>query len=177
MRSCIVAFTFRAPSVDMNRQIVPFFENCYDSAVLERINEVRSGTGAYAGAARRRVHFATVLPRPPSGHPPRPPCPYPSDRTPPDAVCGLCSMWTPRRNGPAPWITTIKNPMCGILSLVTRLVPVGFAPQKIVAPSGIRPTETCLALMVSVLPSHTALCYCIPKRMHVSRTGAENGSA
>ena len=30
------------------------------------------------------------------------------------------------------------------------------APQKIVAPPEIRPTETCLALMVSVLPSHTA---------------------
>ena len=26
--------------------------------------------GAYAGAARRRVHLATVLPRPPSGHRP-----------------------------------------------------------------------------------------------------------
>ena len=32
--------------------------------------QVRSGMGAYAGAARRRVHFATVLPRPPSGHRP-----------------------------------------------------------------------------------------------------------
>ena len=26
--------------------------------------------GAYAGAARRRVHLATVLPQPPSGHRP-----------------------------------------------------------------------------------------------------------
>ena len=32
--------------------------------------QVRSGMGAYAGAARRRVHLATVLPRPPSGHRP-----------------------------------------------------------------------------------------------------------
>ena len=31
---------------------------------------VRSGIGVYAGAARRRVHLATVLPRPPSGHRP-----------------------------------------------------------------------------------------------------------
>ena len=30
----------------------------------------RSGMRAYAGAARRRVHLATVLPRPPSGHRP-----------------------------------------------------------------------------------------------------------
>ena len=35
-------------------------------------NQVRSDMGAYAGAARRRVHLATplVLPRPPSGHHP-----------------------------------------------------------------------------------------------------------
>ena len=32
--------------------------------------KVRSGMGAYAGAARRRVHIAMVLPRPPSGHRP-----------------------------------------------------------------------------------------------------------
>ena len=32
--------------------------------------QVRSGMGAYAGAARRRVHLVTVLPRPPSGHRP-----------------------------------------------------------------------------------------------------------
>ena len=31
---------------------------------------VRSGMGAYAGAARRRVHFATVLLQTPSGHRP-----------------------------------------------------------------------------------------------------------
>ena len=31
---------------------------------------VRSGVGTYAGAARRRVHIATVLVRPPSGHRP-----------------------------------------------------------------------------------------------------------
>ena len=31
---------------------------------------VRSGMGEYAGAARRRVHLATVLLRPPSGHRP-----------------------------------------------------------------------------------------------------------
>ena len=32
--------------------------------------QVRSGMGAYAGAARRRVHLAPVLLRPPSGHRP-----------------------------------------------------------------------------------------------------------
>ena len=31
---------------------------------------IRSGMGAYAGAARRRVHLATVLIRPPSDHRP-----------------------------------------------------------------------------------------------------------
>ena len=33
-------------------------------------DQVRSGMGTYAGAARRRVHLATVLLRPPSGHRP-----------------------------------------------------------------------------------------------------------
>ena len=32
--------------------------------------QVGSGMGAYAGAARRRVHLATVILRPPSGHRP-----------------------------------------------------------------------------------------------------------
>ena len=32
--------------------------------------EVRAGMGTYAGATRRRVHLATVLLRPPSGHRP-----------------------------------------------------------------------------------------------------------
>ena len=48
-----------------------------------------SGIGAYAGAARRSVHFVTALS--PSVCPsprqiPGPPRPYPSDRTPPDAT-------------------------------------------------------------------------------------------
>ena len=30
--------------------------------------QVRSGVWAYAGAARRRIHFGMVLLRPPSGH-------------------------------------------------------------------------------------------------------------
>ena len=33
--------------------------------------QVRSGMWAYAGAARRRIHNATVFPRRPSGHHPR----------------------------------------------------------------------------------------------------------
>ena len=35
-----------------------------------RLYQVMSGMGAYAGTARRRVHVATVLLRPPSGHRP-----------------------------------------------------------------------------------------------------------
>ena len=62
-----------------------------------------SGVGAYVRAARRRVHLATVLLRPPSGHrpgrrqPPPSPCPHPSDRTLPDATMkrvGAPSTWT-----------------------------------------------------------------------------------
>ena len=37
---------------------------------FDHICWVRSGMGAYAGAARRRVHLAAVLLRPPSGHRP-----------------------------------------------------------------------------------------------------------
>ena len=40
------------------------------SLIYGRSVQVRSGTGAYAGAARRRVHLATVLLRPQSGHRP-----------------------------------------------------------------------------------------------------------
>ena len=36
----------------------------------EESGQIRSGMGAYAGAARRRVHLATVLLCPPSGHRP-----------------------------------------------------------------------------------------------------------
>ena len=38
--------------------------------VVVSLGQIRSGMGTYAGAARRRVHLATVLLRPPSGHPP-----------------------------------------------------------------------------------------------------------
>ena len=34
------------------------------------MNQVKSDMGAYAGAARRRVHLAGVLLHPPSGHRP-----------------------------------------------------------------------------------------------------------
>ena len=37
---------------------------------LINLCQVRSGMGTYAEGARRRVHLATVLPRPPSGHRP-----------------------------------------------------------------------------------------------------------
>ena len=38
--------------------------------ILHLSTQVRSGMEVYAGAARRRVHLATVLLRPPSGHRP-----------------------------------------------------------------------------------------------------------
>ena len=42
-----------------------------EATILRIINHpVRSGMGTYAGAARRRVHLATVLLRTPSGHRP-----------------------------------------------------------------------------------------------------------
>ena len=73
-------------------------------------NEPRQVWEAYAGAARRRVHLATILPRSPSGH-------RPGRRqarharilqiglhlTQPRSVC------TPPRHGPASWITTRKD--------------------------------------------------------------------
>ena len=37
---------------------------------LRMSDQVRSGMGSYAGAAHRRVHLATVLLRPQSGHRP-----------------------------------------------------------------------------------------------------------
>ena len=40
------------------------------TGVSQGIIEVRSGMGAYAGVARRHVHLATVLLRPPPGHRP-----------------------------------------------------------------------------------------------------------
>ena len=50
----------------VHRNIVKF-EACL---VYQSLRIVRSGMGAYAGAARRRVHLATVLLGPPSGHRP-----------------------------------------------------------------------------------------------------------
>ena len=74
--------------------------------------QVRSGMGAYAGAVRRRVHLATVLLRSPSGR-------RPGKRQDRHAripqirlhLTQLWSVWTPPRHGPAPRITTRKNPM------------------------------------------------------------------
>ena len=39
-------------------------------AILDQRHKLRSGMGAYTGAARRRVHLAMELLRPPSGHRP-----------------------------------------------------------------------------------------------------------
>ena len=73
--------------------------------------QVRSGMGAYAGTARRRVHLATVLLRPPSGH-------RPGRRQARHArilQIGLHltqprSVWAPSRHGPGPRISTENNP-------------------------------------------------------------------
>ena len=80
-----------------------------------------SGMGAYAGAARRRVHLAPVLLRPPSGH-------RPGRRQARHArilQIGLHltqprSAWAPPRHGQAPRISTKKNPMGGILRRESR---------------------------------------------------------
>ena len=87
--------------------------------------QVRSGVGAYAGAARRRVHLATVLLRPPCGH-------RPGRRQARHArilQIGLHptqprGVWAPPRHGPAPRISTKKNPMGGILRRETRHMPI-----------------------------------------------------
>ena len=68
-----------------------------------KIVQVRPGMGAYAGAARRRVHLATVLLRPPSGH-------RPGRRQARHAhilqielhLTQTRSLWTPPRHAPAP---------------------------------------------------------------------------
>ena len=71
--------------------------------------QVRSGMGAYAGAAHRRVHLCDGTPSafvwPSPRQTPSPPCPYPSDRTPPDATMKRVDA---PRHGPAPRISTKK---------------------------------------------------------------------
>ena len=96
---------------------------------MRDIRKVRSGMGAYIGAARRRVHIAMVLLRPPSGHRPgrrqarhaMPPCPHPSDRTPPDAT-------TNDDGGPTSWSSTtntaLQNILGGTLCRRSRHMPV-----------------------------------------------------
>ena len=50
-------------------ELVPNMQaTCSLLSLSTKSEPVRSGMGAYAGAARRRVHLATVLVRPPSGH-------------------------------------------------------------------------------------------------------------
>ena len=62
---------FRAKRIHLSSIEVQKFQKI-GSKKIQKIDkiQVRSGMGAYAGAARRRVHRATVLPRPPSGHRP-----------------------------------------------------------------------------------------------------------
>ena len=64
-------------------------------------------SGQVLGLPEQRVaasNLATILPRPPPG--PRP------------------GMWTPTRHGPAPRISTKKNPMGGILCRESRHMPI-----------------------------------------------------
>ena len=90
-----------------------------------QINMNRSGVGTYAGAARRRVHLATVLVRPPSGH-------RPGRRQARHArilQIGLHltqprSVWAPPRHGPAPRISTKKKPVGWILRRESRHMPI-----------------------------------------------------
>ena len=76
--------------------------------------QVRSGVGAYAGAARRRIHLATVFLRPPFGH-------RPGRRQARHArilhiglhLTQSWSLWMPLRHGPAPRIWTRKGQWAG----------------------------------------------------------------
>ena len=87
--------------------------------------QVRSGVAAYAGAACRRVHLATVPLRPPSCH-------RPGRRQARHArilQIGLHlmqprSVRTPPRHGPATRISTRKNLMAGILRRESRHMPI-----------------------------------------------------
>ena len=84
-----------------------------------------TGMGTYAGAARRRVPpcdgtpWSSVWPSP--RQTPGPPCPYPSDRPPPDATMKRVDA---PRHGPAPRLSTTKHPMGGILRRESRHMPI-----------------------------------------------------
>ena len=87
--------------------------------------QVRSGMGAYGGAARRRVHLATVLLRPPSGH-------RPGRRQTRHArilqielhLTQPWNVWSAPQHDPAPRISTRKNPIGGILRRESRHMPI-----------------------------------------------------
>ena len=95
----------------------------YSTGYALTAGQVRSGMGAYAVAARRRVHLATVLPRPPSGH-------RPGRRQARHArilQIGLHltqprSVWAPL--GMDQPLGSRKNPMGGILRREARHMPI-----------------------------------------------------
>ena len=102
-------------SAKVSHNFIPHMQKMKKSRVIVReissyLRRTRSGMGAYAGAARRRVHLATVLFGPPSGH-------RPGRRQARQAhilQIGLhltqpWSLWTPLRHGPAPRISSSKH--------------------------------------------------------------------
>ena len=77
---------------------------------FEASGQVRSGMGAYAGAARRRVHLVTVLLRPPSGHRSgRRQSHYASILQIGLHLTQPRSGWAPPRHGPGPRISRKKQ--------------------------------------------------------------------
>ena len=96
----------------------------------EKIRFVWSGQVRYEGIRRSSAsprppcdgtHSASVGPSP--RQTPGPSCPYPSDRTPPDATMKRVDA-RGARHGPAPRISTRKNPMSGILRRESRHMPI-----------------------------------------------------
>ena len=95
---------------------LPSFQMCGENGDAIPIRQVRTGMGAYAGAARRRVHRATVLLRPPSDH--RPGKRQARHAHIPQKGLNLTqtlNLWTCPRYGPTTRISTRKHPNGGIL--------------------------------------------------------------
>ena len=80
--------------------------------IIRSLLRIRSGMGAYAGAARRRVHLPTVLLLPPSGHrPDRRQVRYARILQIGFHLTQTWCLWTPPRHGQPPRISAGKNPI------------------------------------------------------------------